>query len=79
MREWKATYRTDDTEKYEWCNAEAGLDFKKRRQTVVNTGEGKEAVRWKEKEMDRGVELSSIRSEQSKSVILFFIFFAQNV
>ena len=46
---------------------------------MVNTGEGKEAVRWKEKEMDRGVELSSIRSEQSKSVILFFVFFAQNV
>ena len=48
--------------------------FKKRQWTVVNTGEGKEAVRWKEKEMDHGVEQSSIWSEKSKNVILFFNF-----
>ncbi len=40
--------------------------------------EGKEAVRWREKEMDHGVELSRMRYEKSKTGISFFSF-AQNV
>lgn len=37
--------------------------------SVVKTVAGKEAVRWREKEMDHRVEQSHMKSDQSKSLI----------
>lgn len=74
MREWKTAYRTDDTEKYEWCNAEAGLDFKKDSGQWWIQGKEKRQSGGKRKRWIMGLNWVVLGQKKAKMWFCFSIF-----